>query len=126
MKNYKPPEDGSVPVNPFLAVMSKEYDGHRRLVSRGVTNKLIKKVNGGETSYMVPRELMESLKANVEAEISQLTDMRKELKEDHERKKAELEAMQKDIDNQRDKLVEDVMQKLIEKLPPVVAREFLT
>ena len=52
--------------------------------------------------------------------------MRKELEKDHERKKAELEAMRKDIDNQRDILVEDAVQKLVEKLPPEVAREFLT
>ena len=52
--------------------------------------------------------------------------MRRKLEEDHERKNAELKAMRKDIDNQRDKLVEDAVQKLIEKLPPGVAREFLT
>ncbi|GKB05449.1 hypothetical protein Tco_0833644 [Tanacetum coccineum] len=31
MKNYKPPENESSPIDPFLAVMNKEYDGHRRL-----------------------------------------------------------------------------------------------
>ncbi|CAI9303743.1 unnamed protein product [Lactuca saligna] len=131
MKNYKPSEDGSAPLDPFLATMGKEYDGHRRLFRRGVTNRLMNKVNGDGTSYMVPRELMDSLRAN--AEKDQLLDMRKELdedharkmdelEEDHARKKAELEAMRNDID----KVVEDAMQRLIEKLPAGVAREFLT
>lgn len=131
MKNYKPLEDGSAPLDPFLATMGKEYDGHRRLFGRGVTNRLMNKVNGDGTSYMVPRELMDSLRAN--AEKNQLLDMRKELDEDHARKmaeleenhatkKAELEAMRNDID----KVVEDAMQRLIEKLPAGVAREFLT
>lgn len=43
MKNYKPVEDGSVLVDPFMIVMNKEQDGYRRLYGRGVTNKLIKK-----------------------------------------------------------------------------------
>ncbi|CAI9303744.1 unnamed protein product [Lactuca saligna] len=131
MKNYKPSEDGSAPLDPFLATMGKEYDGHHRLFRRGVTNRLMNKVNGDGTSYMVPRELMDSLRAN--AEKDQLLDMRKELDEDHARKmdeleedhaskKAELEAMRNDID----KVVEDAMQRLIEKLPAGVAREFLT
>ena len=43
MKNYKPLEDGSDAVDPYMVVMNKENDGYRRLYGRGVTNKLIKK-----------------------------------------------------------------------------------
>ncbi|MFS7918022.1 hypothetical protein Hanom_Chr03g00196071 [Helianthus anomalus] len=42
----------------------------------------------------------ESFKANVEIEKKQFLKMRKEIEEDNERKKAELEAMQKDFDSQ--------------------------
>ncbi|MFS7946885.1 hypothetical protein Hanom_Chr06g00541601 [Helianthus anomalus] len=42
----------------------------------------------------------ESFKANVEVEENQLLEMRKEIEDDHERKKAELEAIQKDFDSQ--------------------------
>nr|GEU39924.1 hypothetical protein [Tanacetum cinerariifolium] len=126
MKNYKAPEedgsgeDGSASVDPFLAVMNKEYNGHHRLFGMGVTNKLIKKVNGGETSYMVPGELMESVRTTIDAELNRLVEMRKNIEDDHERKKlelaeehkrnkAELEYMRKEIEDQRDKLVEDAV-----------------
>ena len=33
--------------------------------------------------------------------------------------------MRKEIDDQRDRLVEDAVQKLIEKLPPGVVKKFL-
>nr|GEY78892.1 hypothetical protein [Tanacetum cinerariifolium] len=55
--NYNPPEDESAPADPFLAVMNKEYDGHRRLFGRGVTNRLIK-VNGDGSASMAPREIV--------------------------------------------------------------------
>ena len=138
MKNYKPSEDGSTSVDPFLAIMGKEYDGHRRLYGKGVTNRLINKVSGNDTSYMLPREIMDSLRENVEKD--HLLDMRKkleeehatkkaeleedharkkaELQEDHARNKAELEAMRNDID----KVVDAKMQKIIEKLPPPIAQ----
>ncbi|PWA43320.1 transposase, Ptta/En/Spm [Artemisia annua] len=91
MKNYQAPnEDGIGPVDPFLAVMNKEYNGHRRLFGKGVTNKLIEKVNGGEASYMVPTELMESVKTAIDAEMKRLVEMRKQIGDDHERKKLEL------------------------------------
>ncbi|MFS7900522.1 hypothetical protein Hanom_Chr00s118942g01810871 [Helianthus anomalus] len=57
----------------------------------------------------------ESFKANVEVERKQFLKMRKEIEEDHERKKAELEAMQKEFDSQRQKL-EAVMQKVMKRL----------
>ncbi|GJS71426.1 hypothetical protein Tco_0704267 [Tanacetum coccineum] len=60
MRNYNPPEDESAPADPFLAVMNKEYDGHRRLFGRGVTNTLIKKVNGDGSASAVLREIVKS------------------------------------------------------------------
>ncbi|KAL8242264.1 hypothetical protein R6Q59_012566 [Mikania micrantha] len=60
---------------------------------------------------MITEGLMESFKANVDVEKNQLLEMRKEIEDDHERKKAELEAMRADIDNQRQNL-EAMMQKL--------------
>nr|XP_043611982.1 uncharacterized protein LOC122583666 [Erigeron canadensis] len=129
MKNYKPPEEEeSVPQDPFLAVMNKEYDGHLRLYGKGVTKKLINKVSGGKGSYMVPREIIESLKVGEVGVVDVEEQERKkaELAEDHERKKAELEAIRKDIDNQRDKLVEDAVRKIMQKLPPGVTRDLFT
>ncbi|KAL4574316.1 hypothetical protein LXL04_021145 [Taraxacum kok-saghyz] len=64
MKNYKPQEDESDVVDPYMVVMHKENDGYRRLYGRGVTNRLIKKVGGGDTSYMISEALMESFKSN--------------------------------------------------------------
>ncbi|KAL8255312.1 hypothetical protein R6Q59_033533 [Mikania micrantha] len=68
MRNYKPSEDESALVDPFIGVMNKEKHGYRRLYGRRVTNKLIKKLDGGDTSLMVPGGFMESLKASVEVE----------------------------------------------------------
>ena len=58
MKNYQPPEDVNGPIDPFVAVMGKEYDEHCRLYGKGVSRKLLKNVNSGDTSYMVPGDLM--------------------------------------------------------------------
>ena len=88
-----------------MVVMNKEHDGYRRLYGRGVSNRLIKKVGGGDTSYMIPEALMETFKAN-EVERNQLIEIKKEIQEDHEKKKAELEAMRIDINNQREKFEE--------------------
>ncbi|KAL6523535.1 hypothetical protein OROGR_017138 [Orobanche gracilis] len=115
MKNYEPLEDGSASVDPFMVVMNKERDGYRRLYGRGVTNKMIKKVGGGDASYMIPRGVMESLNTN-EAEKNKLLELRKEIQEDHERKKAELEAMRIDIDNQQ-KEFEARMRRFMIELP---------
>ncbi|GKG17542.1 hypothetical protein Tco_0362499, partial [Tanacetum coccineum] len=46
--------------------------------------------------------------------------------EEHKGNKAELEDMSKKIEDQHDKLVEDAVKKLIQKLPPRVVRDFLT
>ncbi|GJW87552.1 ribonuclease H-like domain, reverse transcriptase, RNA-dependent DNA polymerase [Tanacetum coccineum] len=58
MRNYNPPVHESAPAHPFLAVMNKEYDGHCRLFDRGVTNTLIKKVNGDGSASAVLREIV--------------------------------------------------------------------
>ncbi|KAM0055349.1 putative ligase [Helianthus debilis subsp. tardiflorus] len=116
MKNYKPTKDYNATIDPFWVVMNKENYGYRRLFGRGVTNTLVKKVDGACTLYMIPKGLVESFKANVEVEKNHLLEMRKEIEEDHERKKAELEAMQKDIANQRQNL-ESMMQKVMKRLP---------
>ncbi|KAD4586580.1 hypothetical protein E3N88_24181 [Mikania micrantha] len=110
MKNYKAAENENTTIDPFLVVMNKENYGYRRLYGRGVTNTLIKKVEG-PTSYMIPDGLIESFKANVDVEKNQLLEMRKEIEDDHERQKAELEAIREDIDSQRQNL-EAMMQKL--------------
>ncbi|KAL8255313.1 hypothetical protein R6Q59_033534 [Mikania micrantha] len=115
MKNYKAAENENTTIDPFLVVMNKENYGYRRLYGRGVTNTLIKKVEG-PTSYMIPDGLIESFKANVDVEKNQLLEMRKEIEDDHERQKAELEAIREDIDSQRQNL-EAMMQKVIKQLP---------
>ncbi|GJZ28126.1 hypothetical protein Tco_0572773 [Tanacetum coccineum] len=98
IRNYNPPKHESAPTHPFLAVMNKEYDGHCRLFGRGVTNTLIKK---GQSADMV-----RDLEANYERRMSGL-------KEDHARK---LDAMQQKNDDDREKLIEDVMRKILGKL----------
>ncbi|KAL2921266.1 WD repeat-containing protein pop1 [Bienertia sinuspersici] len=93
MKNYTPPDDGSGPKDPYLGVMGKEYTGRRRLYGRGVTNKVLHKVASSSVNYVVPDE----------------------------HKKAELEAnyakKMEEFDKTKDKMVQDVLEKLISKLP---------
>ncbi|CAH1421292.1 unnamed protein product [Lactuca virosa] len=113
MKKYEHVEGESDVVDPYMIVMKKENDGYRRLYGRGVTNRLIKKVGGGDASYMIPAGLMESFKAN-EVERNELIEMRKEIQEDHEKKQAELEAMRIEIKNQQQNL-EAMMRKLAEQ-----------
>lgn len=52
--------------------------------------------------------------------------MRREFELDHERKKTEIQEMRKDFESQRETLLEDAMQKGLERLPPGITREFLT
>ncbi|KAL2923197.1 Alpha-amylase 1 [Bienertia sinuspersici] len=110
MKNYTPPEDGSGPKDPYLGVMGKEYTGRRRLYGRGM--------------------VMDALRADIQNEKTEIVDMRKELEADYERKKAELEAnyakKMEEFDKTKDKMVQDVLEKLISKLPTNVVGEFLT
>ncbi|KAJ0579774.1 putative transposase, Ptta/En/Spm, plant [Helianthus annuus] len=122
MKNYKPPEDGSVLVDPFTAVMNKEYDGYLRLYGRGVTKKMMEKMDGKDEPYMIPDGLMESFKADIEGEKTQLLEMRKEIEEEHQRKKAELKAMHKDFDNKQANF-EATMRSIMEKLPIEVLQD---
>ena len=116
MKNYKSPEDGSSLVDPFTAVMNKDHAGYVRLYGKGVTKKMVKTLDGGEEPYMISGGLMESLKANIEVEKTHLLEMRKEMEEDHQRKKAEIEAMWIEFNNQR-KNFEAKMHDLMENRP---------
>ncbi|KAL2932949.1 E3 ubiquitin-protein ligase substrate receptor MMS22 [Bienertia sinuspersici] len=121
MKNYTPPDDGSGPKDPYLGVMGKEYTGRRRLYGRGVTNKVLHKVASSSVNYVVPDEVMDALRADIQNEKTEIVDMRKELEVDYERKKAELEAnyakKMEEFDKTKDKMVQDVLEKLISKLP---------
>ncbi|KAL8249435.1 hypothetical protein R6Q59_006303 [Mikania micrantha] len=116
MKKYKASENESASMDPFRIVMSKENGGYCRLYGRGVTNTLIKKMNGGDTTYMVPGGLVESFNESFDGQKHQLLEMKKELDEEHEKKKLELEAIQEDIKNQLEHL-EATMRKLMEQLP---------
>ena len=132
MKNYKPPEDGSGPKDAYLAVMNKEYVGRRRLYGRGVTNKVLNKVDTATSlPYVVPDEVMNTLKADViEAEKNQMVEFRKELEADYERKKEQLQADHakklEEFHKSKDDMVQEVLEKLISKLPANVVKEFLT
>ncbi|KAL2904533.1 putative carboxylesterase 1 [Bienertia sinuspersici] len=86
------PDDGSGLKDPYLGVMGKEYTGRRRLYGRGVTNKVLHKVASSSVNYVVPDEVMDALRADIQNEKTEIVDMRKELEADYERKKAELKA----------------------------------
>ncbi|KAD6796384.1 hypothetical protein E3N88_07280 [Mikania micrantha] len=116
MKNCKSLENESASVDPFTIVMNKENSGYCRLYGRGVTNILIKKINSGDTTCTFPGGLIESFNSSFEGQKHELLEMRKELDEEHERKKTELEAIQLDIKNQQEHL-EATMRKLMEQLP---------
>ncbi|KMS96089.1 hypothetical protein BVRB_002010 [Beta vulgaris subsp. vulgaris] len=129
MKSYQPIEDESDPKDAFMGVMEKEYPGRRRLFGRGVTNKVLKKSVAAAGSYVVPKEVMDAVRADMEAEKTEIGDIRKELEADYEQKKANLEAdyakKMEHFDKSRESLVKDILQKLIAKLPSDVVREFL-
>ncbi|GJT38186.1 hypothetical protein Tco_0938051 [Tanacetum coccineum] len=106
MKNYKPSENESSPTDPFLAVMNKEYDGHRR--------------HFGTTSL----EAENGQHADKYRKLEEVYEWKNvELKEENEKK---LELMRKEFVNERANLVEDTMRKILEKLPPEVARMVIT
>ncbi|GJV29550.1 hypothetical protein Tco_1385998 [Tanacetum coccineum] len=77
---------------------------------------------------------MDNLLALLEAENSQHADKYKKLEEIYERKIVELkednekklELMRKEFVNKRANLAEDTLRKILEKLPPKVARMVLT
>ncbi|MFS7979777.1 hypothetical protein Hanom_Chr10g00931641 [Helianthus anomalus] len=109
MKKYKPIEDGG---DSLTVVMNKERVGYRRLYGRGVSNKMIKNVDGGGH--------IESVKKD------KLFEMKKAIEEDHEKKKAELQAMQEDQQKQKAELEamqinitkqQEMLLKLMEQLP---------
>ncbi|KAL8211258.1 hypothetical protein R6Q57_005695 [Mikania cordata] len=123
MRNYKPSEDESALVDPFIAGMNKEQHEYRRLYGRGVINKLIKNWIVVIHHLWFPEDLWNHSKRALKLK-KKLLEQRKEIEEDLERKKAELEAMQKDINNQRETF-EATVTKLMEQLP-FEGREFLT
>ncbi|KAK9668623.1 hypothetical protein RND81_13G076100 [Saponaria officinalis] len=133
MKNYACPDDGSGPSDSFLGVMGKDYNGRCRLYGRGVSNKKLKMLNGTTSSFVVPGEVMESLKSSLLEdvrkdmipEITRLQDIRKEMEEDHLKKKEELENKQRELDSERESMTQQILQKLLEKLPPEVVRQYL-
>ncbi|PWA92171.1 transposase, Ptta/En/Spm [Artemisia annua] len=121
MRSYNPPEDESAPADAFLAVMNKE----------GVTNTLIKKVNGSGIASTVPREIVKSPTVSLEVEKGgQSAHMQKELEANYERRISELkedharqlEAIQKQNEDDREKLVEDAVRKILGKISPEVIR----
>ncbi|KAL8211073.1 hypothetical protein R6Q57_005510 [Mikania cordata] len=65
---------------------------------------------------MLPEGIMKSFNASFEGQKHELLEMRKELDEEHERKRTELEAIQLDIKNQQEHL-EATIRKLMEQLP---------
>ncbi|XP_074296700.1 uncharacterized protein LOC141627181 [Silene latifolia] len=130
MKTYVP-DDGECQPDPFLGVMGKEYDGRRRLFGRGVSNKKLKEVNGTQTSYVVPGEILESLKTSLREDLRkdmdyEMSRRNKEQEEEYLKRKAELETMEKDIENERELMREQILTKFLERLPPEVVKEYLS
>lgn len=134
MKHYVPPTDDSGPTDPFLGVMGKEYHGTHRLYGRGVSNKKLKNADALTTSYVVPGDilhsiktsLLEDLRKDMDREFTREEEKRKEAEEELEKKKADLEKMQQEIENQRDAMTEQIMMKIVGKLPIDIARQYLT
>ncbi|GJY83144.1 hypothetical protein Tco_0496520, partial [Tanacetum coccineum] len=60
-------------------------DGHRRIFGRGVTNTLIKKVNGDGSASMGPREIVKSPTVSLEVEKVQFVDTQRGLEANFER-----------------------------------------
>ncbi|GKB11382.1 hypothetical protein Tco_0845305 [Tanacetum coccineum] len=134
IRYYNPPEHESAPADPFLPVINKECDGHRRLFGRDVTNTLIKNVNGDGSASTLPGEIVKSPTVSLKVEKGQSFDMLRDLEANYERRISQLkedharqlEAMQQKNDDDCEKLIEDVVRKILEKLPLEVVRGFLT
>ncbi|XP_074307836.1 uncharacterized protein LOC141642789 [Silene latifolia] len=130
MKHYVAPRrDGSGPSDAYFGVMGKGYDGFCRLYGRGVSNKKLKAVNGN-TSYVVPGEIVESLKASLIKDIredmdSRINEKHKQLEEEHLKKMTELETNQRELDAERENMTQDILHKLLEKLPPEIVKQYL-
>ncbi|KAL4562546.1 hypothetical protein LXL04_034753 [Taraxacum kok-saghyz] len=86
---------------------SRTYSIPTSSVSSGKTTR--PDHNNSEYKNLIPEALMETFKAN-EVERNQLIEMKKDIQDDHEKKKAELEAMQIDINNQREKFEEMIQE----------------
>ncbi|GJX68030.1 transposase, Ptta/En/Spm [Tanacetum coccineum] len=79
-------KEGNVYADTFDDTENKIYDGHRRLFGRGVTNTLIKKVNGDGSASMVPREIVKSPTVSLEVGKGQSVDMQRDLEANFERR----------------------------------------
>ncbi|GJU86566.1 transposase, Ptta/En/Spm [Tanacetum coccineum] len=86
-----------------------------------------------EISNMAASDIVRSSTSSLEAENGQHADKYRKLEEVYERKIVELkedekklELMRKEFVNERANLVEDTVRKILEKLPPEVARLVLT
>ncbi|GAB2292539.1 hypothetical protein Dimus_026774, partial [Dionaea muscipula] len=64
--------ESSYSVDPFFAIMGKEHNGHVRLHGRGVTPSSLGKAStgNGSSSINAPNELLESIKADVTAQVT--------------------------------------------------------
>ncbi|KAL8252191.1 hypothetical protein R6Q59_035884 [Mikania micrantha] len=116
------PEEINDDPNKELPTLTKMFE-HTRKKTEGRTyvdtyddteRKIV--INGGDTTCTFPGGLMESFNVSFEGQKHELLEIRKELDEEHERKKRELEAIQLDIKNQHEHL-EATMRKLMEQLP---------
>ncbi|KAL8249210.1 hypothetical protein R6Q59_006078 [Mikania micrantha] len=95
----------------------RKYACLKKICTRPVQKALLGFVTRcGDTTCTFPGGLIESFNASFEGQKHELLEMRKELDEEHERKKTELEAIQLDIKNQQEHL-EATMRKLMEQLP---------
>uniref|UniRef100_A0A803MUH1 Uncharacterized protein n=1 Tax=Chenopodium quinoa TaxID=63459 RepID=A0A803MUH1_CHEQI len=115
----------------YLAVMGKEYVGRRRLYGKGVSNKVLNNTSPSVASYVVPGEVIDSLRAEViEIEKLQLVDMRKKLEKEYEKRKTELEAKHakkmEEFGKQKETMVDEILEKLMSKQQPSVVKQFLT
>ncbi|GAB2287982.1 hypothetical protein Dimus_022331, partial [Dionaea muscipula] len=64
--------ESSCSVDPFFTIMGKEHNGRVRLHGRGVTPSNLGKasIGNGSSSINVPNELLESIKADVTAQVT--------------------------------------------------------
>ncbi|GJZ20457.1 transposase, Ptta/En/Spm [Tanacetum coccineum] len=83
-------KEGNVYVDTYDDTENKIYDGHCRLFGKGVTNTLIKNVNGDGSASTVPREIVKSHKVSLEVEKGRSADILRDLKANCERRMSEL------------------------------------
>lgn len=128
MKNCIPPQDGSGPNDTFHVIMPNKYSGRCRFGKVGIEKKLKNVSNYSRSQFS--REDLESLKASVEAEKTELVNMRKELEEDYARNKAELQEdhakKMRELETMKEKMTEDIITKLLSKFPIEIVRTYLS